>query len=388
MNYNSLHFYCVVDRRATKAREQLDAYIEEMRDLYPIRVTIEEFDGDTIEWVERRKRYYATDSFVFEYTKRIHREHGTDVDAVMFFVDRKNFKQGKVRLRGFKLGRIFNGYHVAFTRYRRGYEQTAEHESLHFIDEYVKENTGIKLERVLNVDDFDDDVVHSQLYWRDLKYKYDEVWANIGSYISNAVFQRRKGTLVFQLNQIKVALTELLKVARLMKWKSHSVPEIEFEKMHTTKQYELREAKAVICHIDLGTEAGTIDTILNGPRSVSYHWYIPRHAKYVIEFVPKGRGAWHAGVVHEPQKDLGIILGGANQVVESGEPNRYSYGICFEGRTTSTEPTKAQVELASELLSLKKIDHLPLIAHWQVTSYKPRIVSKYVQALASLSNKT
>lgn len=154
---------------------------------------------------------------------------------------------------------------------------------------------------------------------------------------------------------------------------------LQIKKMHTTKYYELKEAQAIIAHTDLGTEKGTINEILNGTRSASYHWYIPRHGKYVIEFVPQEKGAWHAGVVHQPQKDLGVLLGGANKIIESGEPNRYSYGICYEGRGDS--PTTEQIATAKLLLKKKGIDHLPIIAHWQVTSYKPKIVSEFVDEL-------
>lgn len=384
---NPYHFFCIVDRRAPKARARLEAYQKEMARLYPVKFTIEEFDGADIEWVERNRKFYASDEFVLRHTARIYEQHRESVDSVQFFVDDRNWQQGKVALRGFKLGRIFNGYFVTFTRFRNGYEETGEHETLHLTDDYVEVNTGVKLEQVLGVDDFDDDVVHSPYYWKQLNYKYDEVWAKISGHVSNAVFQRRQQTFTWQLQMLQQAMKALMQQMGLIKYNSNSIPEIEIKKEHTSKCYELYGANAIIGHIDLGTEEGTKNEILNGTRSVSYHWYIPRHAKYVIEYVPEDKGAWHAGVLHEPQPELAKLLGGANGILESGEPNRYAYGICYEGRTTSTAPTQAQLELAKQLLMVKKIDHLPIIAHWQVTSYKPRIVSQFVDGLRALLTK-
>jgi len=189
------------------------------------------------------------------------------------------------------------------------------------------------------------------------------------------------------LQQLVEALTQLLALKKL-----EPIPTtggIEIRQHHTTKCYDtpLYKANMIVGHIDLGTEKGTINEILNGSRSASYHWYIPKHAKYVVEFVPQEKSAWHAGVLHNPDQSLGKLLGGANEMIESGEPNRYSYGICYEGRYVTTEPNEAQVALAVELAKEKGIDHLPWVEHWLLTSYKPRIVTKFVEAVRALLKK-
>lgn len=388
MTKNKLHFYCLVDSQAGSGYKKLTNFKREMQKHYPCEFTIKQIDGRKVDWVERKQKFYASDEYVFTYTKQIEAEHGTNVDAVLFFIDNRNWKQGRARLNGFKLGRVFNGFYVAFTRLRRGYKDTAEHEVLHFIDEYVKVNTGRKLEDILQVKDFDTNVVHGLEYWQK-GYYYDQVWQAIAPHISEAVHNRRNQTGAQKLGNLLLQIKLLMQVLNLLKYKSNSIPELEIKKHHTTKCYNvpLKNQSAIIGHIDLGTEAGTINEILNGNRSASYHWYIPKHAKYVVEFVPQNKTAWHAGVVHMPSPALFDLLGGANRIIESGEPNRYSYGICYEGINANTPPNQAQVNLAYELMVVKKISHLPVVAHWEVTSYKPRIVSRFVSGIKQLQNK-
>lgn len=198
------------------------------------------------------------------------------------------------------------------------------------------------------------------------------------------IFERIKA-----LQQLVEALQQMLALWALQDETDTSTG-IEIRQHHTTKCYKvpLYEENMIVGHIDLGREAGTINEILNGSRSASYNWYIPRHAKYVIEFVPKERSAWHAGVLHEPDQDLlGPLLGGEDENIDSGEPNRYSYGICYEGLTVSTKPNEDQIKLAVALVREKGIDHLPWTEHWRITSYKPRIVTEFVEGVRALLAK-
>jgi len=385
MKGNAIHYYLFIDKSDRHWRRRVDAFKAEMTRTHLCKFTEAEVDGNEVEWDVRGDRMYASDKYVFSKTETLYKEYGTDVDGVKFFLSEGNFKQGKYRLKGFKLGRVFNGYHVGFTRLKYA-KDTGEHEVLHFIDEFVKENAGVILEDVFNVKDFDKDIVHSQKYWKELGYNYDEVWDKIAAHVSNAVFQRRQKTLRFKIAQLKLIIKLMTQIIGLRKYKSNSIYEIEIIKKHTSKAYQspLRSENAVVGHIDLGTEAGTTDEILNGVRSGSYHWYIPRHAKYVIEFVPKEKAAWHAGRLSNPEPGLAAILGGPNEQIESGEPNWYAYGICYEGITASTPANAEQIDLAVQLMRLKKIHTLPVIAHYQITDYKPRIVESFVTGIRKL----
>lgn len=388
MNGNAIHYYLFVDKTDRNWKRRIDEFMEEMQRTHVCAFTIEEFDASTIQWTDRRERKYASDEYVFSKTTPLYKKHETNIDVVLFFVGDKHWQQGKYRLKGFKLGRVFDTYYVGFSRMRYAMD-TGEHEVLHAIDEYVKDNTGVSLEAVLGVKDFDDDIVHGRKYWKELDYNYDFIWTKIADHVSNAVFQRRQKTLTNKIAQLRLMVKLLTQLLGLQQYKSNSIYEVDIKEMHTTKCYNapLRSENAVVGHIDLGTEKGTINEILNGSRSASYHWYIPKHAKYVIEFVPKEKSAWHAGVLSNPEPGLAKMLGGPNEVIESGEPNNYAYGICYEGLTVGTEPNEGQIDLAAQLMRMKKIHTLPVIAHYQITDYKPRIVSKFVEGIKSILSK-
>jgi hypothetical protein len=382
MKGNPMHYHLYIDKDDRNWRRRIEQFKSEMERLHTCTFTEEEFDASDIVWDDRRERKYASDEYVFTKTQPVYDAQNTNVDAVLFFVSEKHWRQGRYRLKGFKLGRVFNGYYVGFVRMKYA-KDTGEHEVLHLVDEFIKTNAGVSLEQVFKVDDFDSDIVHSQKYWKDLDYKYDEVWGKLSDHLSNAVFQRRQGTLQNKIAQLQLLVKLYMQLLGLMKYKSNSIYEVEIKQMHTTKRHNapLRAENAVIGHIDLGTEQGTINEILNGTRSASYHWYIPRHAKYVIEFVPKEYAAWHAGRLSNPEYGLEGLLGGPNEQIESGEPNWYAFGICYEGIDSTTPPTDAQIDLGAQLMRMKKIHELPIIGHYQVTDYKPLIVEQFVNGL-------
>ncbi len=387
MQANPIHYYCLVDKTDRNWKKRITEWQKEMQRTHSCIFTIVSFDAQSIDWTPRKGRFYASDSYVFSHTETLYKKHGTEIDAVKFFLSEEHYKQGTYRLKGFKLGRVFNSYYVTFTRLKYA-KDTGEHETLHLVDDFVKDNTGISLAAVMGVTDFDDEVVHSQRYWKDLKYNYDEVWEKIASHIADAVYQRRNSTLINKIAQLKLIVKLLTQLIGLQQYQSNTIYEVEVVTKHTTKCYNipLKAERAVVGHIDLGTEKGTIDEILKGTKSASYHWYIPRHAKYVVEFVPKGKSAWHAGVLSNPQPELQELLGGPNERIESGEPNNYSYGICYEGIAIDTPPTEAQIDLAVQLMRLKGIHELPVIAHYQITDYKPRIVEQFVAGIRNKIN--
>jgi len=384
MKANPIHYYCLVDKSDRSWKRRIDAFKTEMERTHSCIFTVEGFDADAVEWSDRKERLYFSDDYVFSKTKKIHSEHGTDVDAVKFFISEDKWEQGKYRLKGFKLGRIFNSYYVTGTRLKYA-KDTGEHEALHFVDEFIKANTGIAVEGILGVEDFDDDVVHK----KDGSYEYDYVWDLIRDHLSNAVFQRRNKTLTNRIAQMQLIIKLLTQLLGLMKYKSNTIYEVDIIIKHTKKRYNspLRAENAIIGHIDLGTEAGTTNEILNGTKSGSYHWYIPRHGKYVIEFVPKNKAAWHAGRLSNPLPGLQAILGGPNERIESGEPNWYAYGICYEGISVTTEPNEDQIDLAVQLMRMKKIHNLPVHAHYEITDYKPLVVESFVSGIKNLLSK-
>jgi|3_EtaG_2_1085321.scaffolds.fasta_scaffold24058_4 N-acetyl-anhydromuramyl-L-alanine amidase AmpD len=156
---------------------------------------------------------------------------------------------------------------------------------------------------------------------------------------------------------------------------------MKITKKHTWKHYKTGNPVSVIGHICLGTERGTTDWILNGPKSISYNYYITKQGE-VIEFVPYNKGAWHSGVVHKPTKRAKDFFGDTN-------PNSMSIGICYEGRTVDTRPNQKQKEAGRELVAWlsKKVKIQEFFYHKEITSYKPEVVKEFVDAIKPIEVK-
>lgn len=155
-------------------------------------------------------------------------------------------------------------------------------------------------------------------------------------------------------------------------------------KKHTFKHFDENEPVSIVYHIDLGTEAGTLDWILNGPKSVSYNYYITRDGR-VIELVPWHFGAWHSGVVHRPTERAKeffseMVPEGRGMVQKPVNPNKKSIGVCYEGMTEFTKATEAQVKSGYNLrnyLAEETGREFEDFAHQEITSYKPNIVHDF-----------
>lgn len=209
---NKLTLKCFVDERATKRDRSLSKVISDMGSHFPINVIIEEIPMNKFQWVKRNNRPYVSDSTVYKYVN----QDKKNIDMILFFVD---FKNWKTLSRGFKLGRLFNTFRVCFTKYRRGYEDTVEHEILHALKDFIYYHLGIKLKHVFGVKDFDKEVVHYRNYRKD--YDYDDRWEIIAPLLHRAIAVRRG-------SQIKIASIPA-KIKQTFVWNSNNIEE-NFEK--------------------------------------------------------------------------------------------------------------------------------------------------------------
>jgi len=155
---------------------------------------------------------------------------------------------------------------------------------------------------------------------------------------------------------------------------------------HVDKHTPTVDPKAWVLHTDLGTAFSTTQTI-TGSKSVSYNWYIKKNGD-VIEFVPEQYGAWHAGYISDPTVRA-VTLFNLKQTKKPTDPdgwepnvNGYSWSICYEGK--GERATKAQVESAVEIIRSKETKELPLIAHQELTSYKPKVVKDFHQRIGAM----
>lgn len=206
---NKLVLKCYVDKKATRSYRELTKFKRDMNKHYPVKLLIEKIDMSDFEWVDRGSFKYVSDETVFKYTDGLDKNN---IDMVMFFNDRRNWDS---IARGFKLGRMFNSFRVCFTKYRRGYEDTAEHEILHAVDEFIAYYTGLRVEELFKVKDFDTEIVHYKNYRKD--YDYDEYWKKLAPYLSDAINKRRKQ--IFSISSIPE------KVKQTFVWESKTVVE-------------------------------------------------------------------------------------------------------------------------------------------------------------------
>lgn len=151
------------------------------------------------------------------------------------------------------------------------------------------------------------------------------------------------------------------------------------------KYWDDNTPKAYILHVDLGTYEGTYNHLCK-IASASYHYYI-RKTGEVVQFVPTYKGAWHAGKVYEPTEvAIDCLTSGSGEPLD---PNRNSIGICYEGLGVDSDgkisydpgsqvdgerPNTAQIEACRALIECLGTDK-HILAHNEVTSYKPKAVS-------------
>lgn len=147
------------------------------------------------------------------------------------------------------------------------------------------------------------------------------------------------------------------------------------------KYYDENDVKALVFHVDLGTPQGTVNHLRN-VASASYHFYLPRKGDEIWQFVPIEKGAWHAGRKSSPTPRAVSIFG-------DNDVNKKSLGICYEGRpldangkVTFDWSRVVDGEKASDLQVKKMVwlarhlgyENLPILAHQEITSYKPNCV--------------
>lgn len=138
---------------------------------------------------------------------KIYREK---IDGIQFFLPLKDWDESK-RLRGRMFGKVFSSYLTSVTRMRRGYEDTAEHELLHKVDNWVMIYLGISINRILNVSDWDDVVVHGDVPGDAFEnYKYDEAWKIINPYLTQALIKRRHEALLGYMEILIIKLRQLV----------------------------------------------------------------------------------------------------------------------------------------------------------------------------------
>jgi len=168
----------------------------------------EEVDFSKAEWTGK----IMSTKEIGKYTSRIAEDHGYNVDIVMCFIDRKNWKSSQLNLYGVHYYKVLNTYEIAIVRERSKDEVTAYHEILHALDDIIYTETGVRLETVFGVTDFDNDVVHgghpNYKYVRSLDESHMEIYNRVLPYLTPALNKRR---LKYKLVNKALSLMALLR---------------------------------------------------------------------------------------------------------------------------------------------------------------------------------
>lgn len=268
-----LTIYCYVDK-ASKYKD-LEKLKKELNRHYPVNLILEEFDGSTAEWVKRigkdgKNKYYLTDSFNNKLSHSVAQKWGNEIDVVGVFIAPENWKNGEKRLLGTQFGKSHYDYYVFSCKLHSKYDGTGEHELLHAIDNYVLKYAKVLLEKLFNVESFDNDVVHAKEYWKK-GYFYDTVWKKLKKILSVAISNKRAMVTKFPVQKQKVEEIPIEK--------SESIPEIIETLLYRPKNFALHELVSEKVYKEKGEKAWEFfdERILQNLQAIRDHYGVAVH---------------------------------------------------------------------------------------------------------------
>lgn len=174
--------YCFVDKgeNIDRFRNQVDKYLD------GVSWEVVEKDLSIAPW-----EYYTADAkgiskrWIRAIIAGLNNTYYNTLDHVAFFVSSNNWENSDRDIWGWHLGSPIGGAEVTITKMRDDYHDTAIHEFMHTLDDYIYVHTGINLATVLGVEDFDKDVVHGRDP-RYTEYNYEDVLKEIQPYFTQA----------------------------------------------------------------------------------------------------------------------------------------------------------------------------------------------------------
>lgn len=196
----------IIDERCKPYESQMDEAVLLASQQYPpeIQVTSQKeyrnFDG--VKFVPYR--YHSENDTTVESlgvdfavinqeTLKVRLREKDKIDYVILVIDQSNWKQGTGPTWGWNLGEFFNNYQVCLVMGQpnvNGMKMTFAMEIAHGIDNFVSAEIGGDLAALLEVKDFDEDVIHGQTPpW--IAYEYAPLFERIKAYIVQ-VFDKRR----------------------------------------------------------------------------------------------------------------------------------------------------------------------------------------------------
>lgn len=146
-------------------------------------------------------------AFLKKIAAGIYKKRGVSVDAIQIFINPRDWHNKKIRGRHYNKRR--SGYQVSITKHDRLYARTADHEDMHKYDNIVRIYTGTRLEDVVGVTDWDDDVVHGEDS-RFTRYEHETPYDMIYKHLNKALIIRKRTGIISALELLIQNYRELL----------------------------------------------------------------------------------------------------------------------------------------------------------------------------------
>lgn len=227
------------------AEENLEAYTKKL-EAYGVEYELFSYPIDS--------KGMTDESFRVVFAEKMYQLYREKIDAIQFF-PKTWVNPPNRRLNGLMFNRFYSGYLLSYTRMRKGYENTAIHELLHKVDNWVYVYLGISLAALVGVNNWDDGVVHAEApgYF---EYKYEEVWKQVRPFVVQALIKKRQIALLGYLETLLIRLRETLRnmqaTKRIIEAMGHPVPISPI-----TYKYGVIDDNYPLTGRHLGTDYGT-----------------------------------------------------------------------------------------------------------------------------------
>jgi hypothetical protein len=274
-----------------------------------------------------------TPEYLEELTSQVYDQYQDSVDAVQILFTRKEWDLPN-GITGKQYNKTYNGYQVGIIKDRKGWEDTALHELMHTFDNLCRIYTGVRLEDVVGVRDWDDDVVHA----KPRTYEYDLPFSQVKSYLFDAVRRRRILAIESLIAKLMVELRKALLAQKTPETIMEDPPEAPKQPVVKSNADKLYEAAYSCLGLDMSDRApdslGCADAVNNihqkafgveiGGGTSTYHLYkalmaskrftevlgIPEKGDIVISptgFSTKNAANGHVGIVGKNKSPDGTL---------------------------------------------------------------------------------
>jgi hypothetical protein len=139
---------------------------------------------------EQRPREAETE-FIARIAADVRSRYGDGLEFLQVFFDRSSWPLAQ-GTKGKQYHAFFSGYQVAIVRgFGHGLAGTAAHELMHSFDNFCRAYTGVRLERIVGVNDWDADIVHRRdPKTRQYADRFDDVFPVVWPFVRAAIAAR------------------------------------------------------------------------------------------------------------------------------------------------------------------------------------------------------